>query len=216
MVRIGWLVPYAMLLALMSAVPSPLAAAEAQTSPEQASKFVQELGSRAVTLLSGHDADNATVLQTQLRGLIREGFDLALISRFVLGPSWERATPAQQQEYQDLFVLWTADSYARRLGADRGGSLTVVGAQPGLDTSDALVRTQINRADGTSIEADLRVRDRDGQMKIVDVTMEGVSMDVTQRDEFASIIQRKGLNGLIGDLRIHVNNPNVAENSASR
>jgi len=47
----------------------------------------------------------------------------------------------------------------------------------------------------------LRVRATDGHMKIVEVIMAGASMGVTQRDEFASVIQRQGLDGLIGDLR---------------
>ncbi len=87
--------------------------------------------------------------------------------------------------------------------------MTVIGAQPGLDTADAVVQTQINRPDGMSIVTNLRVRDSDGQMKIIDVTMGGVSLDVTQRDEFASVIQRKGLDGLISDLRARVENLTV-------
>jgi len=216
MIRAGWLIPYAVLLALVSVAISPLAAAEIQTSPDQASKFVQDLGGQAMTLLAEYPDGDTRTLQSELRDLIHRSFDLDLIGRFALGPAWETATPAQQQEYQELFAQWTADTYARRLGADRGGaSLTVVGAQPGLDTPDAVVRTQINRPDGISIAMNLRVHDSGGQLKVVDVSMAGVSMAVTQRDEFASIIQRKGIDGLIGDLRAHVND-NLRVQAAQR
>jgi ABC-type transporter MlaC component len=53
---------------------------------------------------------------------------------------------------------------------------------------------------------DLRVRGTDGQMKIVDVIIGGASLGVTRRDEFGSMIQRQGLDGLIGDLRSRINN----------
>ena len=53
---------------------------------------------------------------------------------------------------------------------------------------------------------DLRVRDTDGRMKIVDVIIGGASLAVTRRDEFGSIIQRQGLDGLISDLRSRVDN----------
>ncbi len=206
MARTGWLVPL-MTLALVGIAPTPHAAA--QTSPDQASRFVQTLGSRAVTLLAKYGDGDARQLQAELQNLIHEGFDLDMISRFALGTSWQAATPAQRQEYQTLFAAWTAESYANRLGADKGGSLTVLGAQagsnqPGSDPADAFVRTRINRSNGTSIDADLRVRTTEGAMKIVDVTMGGVSMDVTQRDEFAAVIRREGIGGLIRELKTHV------------
>jgi len=205
MVRNGWLVPL-MVLALVGIAPAPRAAAEDQTSPEQASRFVQDLGSQTVTLLTRYHDGDARQLQRRLQDLIREGFDLDMISRFALGATWQTATPAQRQEYQALFAAWTAESYAHRLGADKGGNLTVIGAQPaadqlGPDATDAIVHTRLNRPNEASIDADLRVRDSEGRMKIVDVSMDGVSLDVTQRDEFASVIRRKGLAGLIRELK---------------
>lgn len=216
MARSGWLIPL-MALALVGIAPTPRAAA--QTLPDQASKFVEALGSRAVMLLAKYGDGDAQRLQLELRNLIHEGFDLDMISRFALGPAWQAATPAQRQEYQTLFASWTADSYARRLGGDKGGSLTVLGAQAGSDergsnTADAIVRTRINRANGTSIDADLRVRDTAGRMKIVDVSMGGVSMDVTQRDEFAAVIQREGVSGLIRELKTHVGSLDVDQKAA--
>lgn len=218
MARPGWLVPL-IALALIGIVPTPPAAA--QTSPDQASKFVEALGSRAVTLLAKYGNGDARRLQSELQTLIHEGFDLDMISHFALGAAWQTATPAQRQEYQTLFAAWTAESYARRLGGDKGGSLTVLGARAGSDehgptTADAIVRTRINRANGTSIDADLRVRDTAGGMKIVDVSMGGVSMDVTQRDEFAAVIQREGIGGLIRELKTHVRSVDADQKAAGR
>jgi len=47
------------------------------------------------------------------------------------------------------------------------------------------------------------VRTRDGSMKVVDVSVEGVSMGQTQRSEFASIIQNNGgqVSGLLAEMR---------------
>jgi len=219
MARTGWLVPL-MALALVGIAPAPRAAA--QTSPDQASRFVETLGGRAVTLFAKYGDGDARQLQAELQNLIHEGFDLDMISRFALGSAWHTATPAQRQEYQTLFATWTAESYANRLGADKGGSLTVLGAQagsnkPGSDPADAFVQTRIKRSNGTSIDADLRVRASvGGGMKIVDVTMGGVSMDVTQRDEFSAVIQREGLDGLIRELRTHVTGVDGNQKAARR
>jgi phospholipid transport system substrate-binding protein len=39
---------------------------------------------------------------------------------------------------------------------------------------------------------DVRVRQGSGSFKIIDLAIEGISMAVTQRDEFSSVIQRGG------------------------
>jgi phospholipid transport system substrate-binding protein len=220
MARSGWLVPL-VVLALAGAAASPLAAAEPETSPAQAAKFIQDIGDRAVTLLARYGDGDAHRLQLELQTLIHDGFDLDTISRFALGTAWQTATPAQRQEYQSLFAAWTADTYARRLGGDKGGSLTVLGAHRGSEErgstmADAIVQTRINRADGTSIDADLRVRGTAGRMKIVDVSMGGVSMDMTQRDEFAAVIRREGVSGLISELKTHVSSLNEDQQAARR
>lgn len=201
MIRIGRLAPHIMLLVILGFPPTPLAAAEVQISPAQASKFIHDMGKRIETLLDRDVIGDVPQLQAQLRDIIHESFDLDKIGRFALGRTWEVATAAQQQEYQELFALWTADTYAQKLGAERGGSLTVLGAQTKISATDALVNTQINRPNGTSIKADLRVHNSGSQMRIIDVMKDGVSMAVTQRDEFASVIKRRGLNSLIDDLK---------------
>src|SRR5687768_10393552 len=91
MIRTRSLTPFVLLFALATAAPSPLAAAEIQTLPAQASKFVQDMGSRATVLLARYDGRNASQLQTELRKLIHESFNLDLIGNLVLGPTLQTA-----------------------------------------------------------------------------------------------------------------------------
>jgi len=197
--------PLLLWLALIGFAAEPSVAAEAHTSPEQASKFVEDLGSSIVTLLSGDNRGGVDQHHEKFSILVRRGFDLEVIGRFALGRSWRRATPAQQQEYQKLFAVWTINDYEQLLGANMGDRLTIIGARS-IGGRDALVHTKIDRLNGTPVEMDLRVRDTDGEMKIVDVIVSGASLGVTRRDEFGSMIQRQGLDGLISDLRCRVDN----------
>jgi phospholipid transport system substrate-binding protein len=50
---------------------------------------------------------------------------------------------------------------------------------------------------------DVRVRQSAAQFKIIDLSIEGISMAVTQRDEFSSVIQRGGgrIEALLASLR---------------
>jgi phospholipid transport system substrate-binding protein len=184
---------------------APSVAAEVRTLPEQASEFVEDLGNSIVTLLAGDNQGGVGQHHEKFSTLVRQGFDLEVIGRFALGRSWRSATPAQRQEYQKLFAAWTISDYEQLLGANMSGRLTIIGAQS-IGGRDALVHTKIDRLNGTPVEMDLRVRDTDGQMKIVDVIIGGASLGVTRRDEFGSMIQRQGLDGLISDLRGRVDN----------
>jgi phospholipid transport system substrate-binding protein len=195
-------------IALLSfaAVPS----AEAQTSPARASAFVQELSGRAIALLAHYDDAVPTQLNGQFDDLIKRGFDLEAIGRFALGRAWQRATAQQQRDYQAVFAAWAIKTYTRRLTANKGGRLDVIDGKPFAET-DALVRTKITLAGGMQVDADLRVRETEGRMKIVDVIMEGVSLAVTQRAEFGAVIEHQGLDGLIADLRGKVQDLDMAQ-----
>ena len=98
------------------------------------------------------------------------------------------------------FVLKT---YSYRLGGYKGENFIVVSAQAQGD-QDALVRSRIDRPGGAPVQADWRVRVLDGRYKIVDVLVEGISMAVTQRSEFASVVQNNGTAGLLEALRARV------------
>jgi MlaC protein len=55
-----------------------------------------------------------------------------------------------------------------------------------------MVTSQIIRLQRPPIEVDWRLAESDGRYKISDVSIDGVSMALTQRSEFAAIVQRNG------------------------
>ena len=63
------------------------------------------------------------------------------------------------------------------------------------------MRTTISDPAGKPIVVDFRVRPDGDSFKVIDVVVEGLSMLKTQRDEFSSVIQRNGLDGLINSLQ---------------
>lgn len=190
------------LVFLMAAGFAPsLQAQLAQTPPEKAAHFVYDFGSRVVAALGRSGATDAQVRQ-DIEKLIRDSVDIEAIGRSSLGAAWQRASEAQRKDFQEHFAVWATRTYAERLGGNRGGSLTVLSYAG--SANDAYVRTRIARADGRASTMDLRVREAQGQMRIVDAEVDGISMDMTQRDEFASVVRREGIDALIANLRNQV------------
>ena len=83
----------------------------AQSSPQEAARFVEGLGSQAAVLLASGKINGPASQRAALRTLIRESFNLELTSQFVLGKFWNRATPEQQVEFQDLFTEYLLNNY---------------------------------------------------------------------------------------------------------
>ncbi len=184
------------------------APAGAQTSPQLAAAFVQQLANQAIATLR---APGATIEQREaaFRSLLRQGFDLELIGRFVLGRYYRSATPEQRADFQALFEDYLLRTYSSRLGGYSGETFTVVSATA-AGAKDALIRTRIDRPSGPPLHADWRVRGSGNQNRIIDVMVEGVSMALTQRSEFDAVIGRNGFEGLLTALRARVQKYSVA------
>ena len=176
------------------------AGAEDGMSTQLAESFVQSVGDRAVEILRSCGREGASVDQEALGELIRAGFNIELIGRFVLGKYWRTATPEQKADYQQLFNRFVIKSYAVRMGGFAGTTFQVTKTVP-VGDQDILVTTRIDRPSGAPIEAGWRVREIKGHYKIIDVVVEGVSMAATQRQEFASVVKSRGLPGLLQILR---------------
>lgn len=190
------------LLLVLGAAPA-VRAQPAQTSPEKAAHFVHEFGGRIVAVLGRSGATDVEIRQ-EIEGLIRDSVDIETIGRSSLGSAWQRASETQRKDFQEHFAVWATRTYAERLGGNRGGNLSVL-AYAGT-ANDAYVRTRVARADGRASLMDLRVRESQGQMRIVDAEVDGISMDMTQRDEFASVVRRQGIDALIASLKAQAQN----------
>ena len=160
-----------------------------------ASSFVQQLGNRAIGVLQD---DGSTLAQREamFRDILVEGFDLNLIGRFVLARYWKKASEEQQANYLRAFGEFIVRKYSAMLGGYAGEVFTVVSEQPSGD-KDVMVLTRIDRPSGPPIETHWRVRGKDGEQRIIDVLVEGISIAMTQRAEFKSVVKRHGIDGLI-------------------
>jgi phospholipid transport system substrate-binding protein len=182
----------ALFLCLTVALP-----ARAQDSP---TAFIQGLGDQAIQILrTQHDQSQR---KAAFSTLFTQGFDVPAIGKFVLGHYWREATPEQQQEYLRLFGLYVVAIYADRFSNYQGEEFKVSGGKP-EDGGNATVTSQIVRPGGQPIHIDWRVAKEGTGYKIIDVKAENLSMSVTQREEFASIISQNGgqIQGLLTMLK---------------
>ncbi len=189
------LLPTAIALLIGGALSEHPAAAAAD-----AAAMITDLGNRALEVLA--KPVGARQREARFRELFHEDFDVPTIARFVLGRYWRLATPEQQQEFVSLFDTYTTFTYSNRLSQYRGETLKVTGSRSEPD--GWLVTSFILHTNGSpQARVDWRLTWTDGTYKITDVIVEGISMAVTQRSEFAAVIRRHGgqVEGLLTLLR---------------
>jgi phospholipid transport system substrate-binding protein len=149
--------------------------------------FVNQLGTQFIQVL-GPKVPAAQRL-ARFRELIAADFDIPGIGQFVLGRYWASATPQQQQQFLGLFREFMAQAYSNRLAEYAGEPFRAISARQ--NGGETIVSTEIIRPDGSKVQMDVYLINRGGY-KATDAYVAGVSMRVTQRDEFASIIQQGG------------------------
>jgi phospholipid transport system substrate-binding protein len=158
--------------------------ASAQSDPVA---FISQLGVQAIQVLGPSVAAPARV--QRFRELFGADFDLPGIGQFVLGRYWRVATPDQQQQFLGLLKEYLAQAYAGRLAEYGGEPFHALNAHQEGDQT--VVASEIIRKDGGKIRVDWYLVSKGG-WKITDAKVAGVSMAITQRDEFASVIQQGG------------------------
>ena len=176
-------------------------AADQSAAAADPAALISNLGSRALAVLGKGTSEPQRV--ARFRELLHEDFDVPGIARFVLGRYWNTATEAQRAEFVKLFDEYIAMVYANRLAEYTGETFKVTGSRPEAG-GGAIVTSQILRPSGAApVKVDWRLTGDNGSYKIADVLVDGISMAVTQRSEFASVIQHNGgqVQGLIAMLR---------------
>ena len=189
------LLPAAFALCIAGALSAPPAVAAADPAA-----IITDLGNRALEVLA--KPASARQREARFRELLHEDFDVPTIARFVLGRYWRVATAAEQQEFVSLFSEYVTLAYSNRLAQYRGERLRVSASRSQPD--GWLVTSYIQHTNGSApSRVDWRLTWADGTYKITDVIVEGISMAVTQRSEFASVIRRHGgqVQGLLTLLR---------------
>jgi phospholipid transport system substrate-binding protein len=155
---------------------------------QDAGGFISNLGNQAIQVL-GPSVPTAQ-RAAHFRQIFASDFDLAGASRFVLGPAGRNLNPEQQKEFQTLFRDYLAQAYSARLAQYAGEPFHVTGSRP--NGEETIVTSQVVRRGGAPVEIDWHVINQGGRFLVTDVYVDGVSMRVTHRQEFAAIIQRNG------------------------
>src|SRR5260370_15337857 len=114
----------------VSAGPRPAAADEAPVA------FISALGTQALSVIR---SDMPLASKAAYFGrLVQQDFDVNGICRFVLGPYWRVASPAEREEFCKGLADRLVDFYGRRLAQSGDGNFGITGSRA---VPDGVIRT---------------------------------------------------------------------------
>ena len=123
--------------------------------------------------------------------------DFREAARLATGKAWNGTTPEQQDKIVTEFRSMLVRIYSNAIDVYRGQTMKVlpVRLQPGA--TDVTVRNQFLSAGQPPVPIDYAMRKTPGGWMIYDITVDGVSLVLTYRDEFEQITKVSGVDGLI-------------------
>jgi len=167
---------------------------------DSARQYVDSVGQQVLTILN--DQAEETSKQQSLRQLFTQNVDMDWMARFVLGPAWNQANADQKNRYLSAYKNYLLSRYTQNFSDYAGSQYTVTGVKAEQD-GQYTVGMKVNSPNAEEKEtmAGYRLLTENGQFRIIDIIVEGVSLITTQRSEFSSVVQTSGMDGLIQQLQ---------------
>ena len=138
------------------------------------------------------------------RKLFTQNLDLDFIGKYVLGRYWRSATKTQQKEFIELYKEFNVKTWSKRFDEFKGKKFVFEGASPANNPNQIFVNTSVPMESGAPISVKWRVNDKKGELKIIDIIIENVSLAQTARNEYSAFIAKSpnGIEGLLENLRL--------------
>ena len=172
------------ILAILILTLTPLTTWGVNLSEEE---FVTKFANEAITIL-GSEQISKNEKNNKFTNLVMSAIDLNLISQFVLSKTWKSATDDQKERYISAFKKYFINSYANKLDQYSGEKIIVNGSEEA--GKYVIVDTDIIREGTSTLKVNLKWRllNKNDDIKIIDLNIEGISLVIAQREEFQSFL----------------------------
>ncbi len=179
----------------LASTPQPAAASPME---REARAMIQRGADQVIVILRDTKLPLAE-RNRRFRALFVAYFNIPAIARFTLGRNWRTASKEQKDRYLEAFETFIVKTYAIQLGEYTDERFRIVATGP--DGKGVIVVSEIVTKGGQKVALKWRLRKTKAGLRVVDVLVENISMALTQKQDFASVIQQRGgIDGLIAVL----------------
>lgn len=188
-------------LVLLLTLPASLARADPPLSAEEVIRTTtaQLVGRLESDPELSEDPDR---LYETLQDVVVPHFDFERISRRVLGKYWRRASEEQRRHFVTEFKTLLVKTYAVALASYEHEEIAY-GPFRTRSEKEMSIRTEVMHGSGPGIPITYELHLMNESWRIYDVVVDGVSLSLTYRNDFRSVVRQEGIDALISRMVAH-------------
>ena len=163
-------------------------------------EVVRRLTDAVIAVIKNQDL-SADARTTTIVEIVYSYIDFATLSRLVLAKNWKDLDTTQREHFVEEFKKYLAIRYGRNVVSYGNETVQILGDRD-QGRGDWSVRTKnLSGAAGNHVLVEYRLRQNDGEWKVIDVLVEGVSLVSSYRSQFQVLISQGGVDHLLEVLR---------------
>ena len=183
------------LVAFLLLISGPATAA----ASDPAAARIEAFNSSLISIMKDGPSLGVMGRYRRFQPVVEDAFDLPLMTRFAVGPSWAGMSEAERQALIRAFTRLTVASYAHNFDRFDGQQFEVI---PNVQTRgpDRIVQSKLTPRGKDSVALVYRMRQNGGAWKIVDIYYDAISQLTTRRSDFAAPLAAGGEKGLVAHI----------------
>ncbi|AXK39189.1 MlaC/ttg2D family ABC transporter substrate-binding protein [Crenobacter cavernae] len=187
-------------LALLAGLSAPALAAN-----DNPVELVRDTSRQVLDLLKKDDGKNGRQVRAQVEALVLSNFDFKRMTAYAVGQGWRQADAGQQAELTRQFQTLLVRSYSSTMNRFKNAQVdikpNVIASADGRETTVKSEVTLPSNGDRKPVAIDYTFYKSPQGWKVYNVSVEGLSLITTYRNQFNDEIRKGGVDGLIKSLQ---------------
>jgi len=174
----------------------------AQTSPVP---MLERTANNIIATLKDNKASlksNPNIIYQAVESHLLPNVDVVGMSRSVLGrQAWNKASPAERTQFSTAFTRLVIRTYSSPLAQYSDETVQFLPIRGSINSRFIRVNSVIVRSSGQNIPLSYSLVSKNGQWKIYDISVEGVSLLQSFRSQFAQALQNSSIGEVITQMQ---------------
>ncbi|WP_447861721.1 MlaC/ttg2D family ABC transporter substrate-binding protein [Nitrospira calida] len=196
---IGW--PAILLIAASAALIGLMRGGQPSWASGGATDAVKSTIDEVLRILRDKDLkkpERAEERRRLLEKVIGARFNYEEMSKRALGAPWNQLNEQEREEFVQLFRILLTNSYADKIESYSGEPVQYVNERTEKDFAEVRTKIVSGKAE---IPLDYRLLNKNGEWRVYDVVIDGVSLVNNYRGQFTKIIRSSSYADLVEQLR---------------
>jgi phospholipid transport system substrate-binding protein len=191
----AWLLCVIAILAMRVTMAGPV---------ESPLKLLQKTSDEVINVLKAK-ADELEKNPDQIYGVVNQyiipHLDDVTMAKLALGKNWNKASREQKIEFVEQFRTLLVRTYGKSLLEYRNQTINFFPLRLDEGEDRVEVKSEVQQPGAPSIPVNYRMRLKDNEWKVYDLSIDGVSLVTSYRGTFAQEVRKGGIEGLLQLLR---------------